>query len=337
MREGINSDALHYWRITGYRESDLDAFCRAFDERFMIAKISFIPGNAAKISISQKTWQRQEGHYGTIVQIFERIATSELGKTFDGSIIIWLEDGAFDYTRDRTGTIPIFAFGRSIDDTRTLLMPDPSYLGSAGYLEDITELTALDTMPFEKKGKSIFWRGAATGTGIDDPELWGGCARGILALKAKRLNNPQVLDAKITKIDHLSREQQTNLNTLGVVSEYLPFEKFLQHAYLIDADGFHCAWRSFYLKLATKSVTVKMASNWEQWYFRELRPWVHYVPLMSDLTDVEELHRWLEAHPDRCKEIIDDANQFIRAMTVEREIERLAVDCAALLSLRQQD
>ncbi len=335
MFTGINEDALNYWRITGYQDSDLDQFCRAFDERFMIAKITFIPNASAKISISQKTWTRQEGHYGTIVKTFEKICATPLGRTLSGSIVVWLEDGAFDYTRDRTGTVPLLAFGRSVDDTRTILMPDPSFLGANGYKQDMDNLAAIDTVPFEKKGRAIFWRGAASGTGMDYPSLWESCARGILALKAKKLNRPEVLDAKITKIDHLSPEQQKNLTEHGVVGDYVPFEKFLQHAYLIDADGFHCAWRSYYLKLATKSVTVKMASNWEQWYFRDLRPWVHYAPLMADLTDVVELHRWLEAHPNECRAIIENANAFARSLTYESEMEKLAKLCHAILLLRR--
>ena len=56
---------------------------------------------------------------------------------------------------------------------------------------------------------------------------------------------------------------------------------------VFDVDGNSNAWSSFFWKLRSGSVTLKVESPFEQWYYGRLKPWVHYVPVAANLSDVD--------------------------------------------------
>lgn len=45
-----------------------------------------------------------------------------------------------------------------------------------------------------------------------------------------------------------------------------------------------------------------------------LKPWVHYVPVKTDLSDLREMYEWAESHPNLAKEIADNGTHFARMM-----------------------
>ena len=140
--------------------------------------------------------------------------------------------------------------------------------------------------------------------------------------KAKDPQNSDILDARFTKIDHLPGIQQKIFRDLGITDTYMEFYEFLKFKYLINADGYSCAWKSLFLKLASPSLTVILQSDIEQWYFRELLPWVHYVPMRFDAKDVIDVYEWLIGHSDEVEEIIRNANKLVSSVSYGREIER---------------
>lgn len=332
----INRNALRYWGMTGFRDQDLDAYCRANDAEFMFARVNFSPGIAPSVIISTRTWKLNEGHYPAMMRFFSRVASTDIGRELSGSVLVHLEDGLFDFSRNKTRAVPLLAFGRAIDDTFGLLVPDPAFLESNGYLAELAEIARHEEQLKEPKINRIFWRGAASGTWFDNPDHWTVNARAKLVLKAKDLDDPSILDAKLTKVNHLPEIQQKMLHEKGLVAPYTDFYDFLKYKYLIDADGYYCAWRSLFLKLASRSLVIKVASDLEQWYFPLLEPWVHYVPLRSDSSDVCEVFSWVESHPEEVQQIIHNANKLVATITIEQEIEKAAYLCQRLLTFRRQ-
>jgi hypothetical protein len=39
------------------------------------------------------------------------------------------------------------------------------------------------------------------------------------------------------------------------------------------------------------------------WFHQFLKPWVHYIPVASDLSDLEDRWKWAEAHPKEAQRI----------------------------------
>lgn len=328
----INEDALRYWSRTGYSSAQLDAYCRANDQEFMMARVVFAPGEEPKVTISNRTWALQEGHYGAIYRFFMQLAATEIGRSLSGTILIHLEDGIFEHTRHITREVPLLGFGRSVDDTYSFLMPDPAFLYSDGYCQEIEQIVTRERELAAKKINRIFWRGAASGTNFHN-QNWRDNARGKLVLFAKETDNQSILDAKLTKIDHLPEDQQQHLKESEVIDTYTDFNDFLKYKYLIDVDGYHCAWKSLFLKLASQSVVLKVSSNLEQWYYRNLKPWQHFIPVRSDSSDLIEIYNWVERNQENCQQIIRNANLLVDSITIQSETEYMAKLCKRILSL----
>ena len=47
-----------------------------------------------------------------------------------------------------------------------------------------------------------------------------------------------------------------------------------------------------------------------QWFYHEWKPWVHYVPVKHDLSDLFERIEWLRANDDKAHEISVNAIKF---------------------------
>jgi Glycosyl transferase family 90 len=68
------------------------------------------------------------------------------------------------------------------------------------------------------------------------------------------------------------------------------------------------------LKWALYSNSVVLAQNptYTSWAMEEeLQPWVHYVPIADDLSDVEEKARWVAEHDEQAQEIARSGSLWI--------------------------
>ena len=59
-----------------------------------------------------------------------------------------------------------------------------------------------------------------------------------------------------------------------------------------------------------------------------MEPWVHYIPIKPDFSDLEDKMQWLETHDEEAKEIADNAYEF---MLLHREPEQM--QCYAGLAM----
>ena len=55
-----------------------------------------------------------------------------------------------------------------------------------------------------------------------------------------------------------------------------------------------------------------MQSRLEQWYYDEILPWVHYVPVSSDLSDVDAAVAFVLDGGDAARRIAEAATKFAR-------------------------
>lgn len=327
----INSSAIRYWELTGYTASDIGALCNQINSEWMFAVVTFLGNGKISFDISQRTWDRGEGHYPTVMQVFAAIAKHPLLRNERGNIVVWLEDGMWDWCQPYSRKIPMLAFGRNVHDSTTLLMPDPAYIGAIGYEDDFVQSRRFREMiPWERRESTIFWRGAATGIGIEGPE-WGATARARLACKAQEVGDSRIIDAKLSRVKHLPQEAAEGLRARGLVDAEVPFERFFHYKYMVDADGYHCAWKSLFLKLATGSTVLKMNSPFEQWYHRELVPWRHYIPVSSDLSDLMDIYSWLITHDQQAKEIAETGASFASSVTLDGAVEGIITSVAQVL------
>jgi hypothetical protein len=327
----INEPSLQYWRHTKLNQERFDQICQRLDGESMFARVVINNGQDPTITLSTNTWERQEGHYPTIADLFAAIVRHPLLEGLHGGFLVWLEDGMWEPSRWVSREVPVLAFGKHIHDQHTLLMPDPAFLEGVGYESD------RETMRVWREGvtwgdriPTIFWRGAATGLGIEGHE-WDRTPRGRLVLAAQKLNEPEKVDAKISRLRHLAESQREVIRNSGVVGDEVPFQDFLKYKYTVDVDGYCCAWKSLFLKLLSGSATLKVQSVYEQWYHRELVAWKNYIPLNPDCSDLKEVYDWMVHNDDAVQIITNNGLEMIEKVTFERSTDEVVAVCAEIL------
>jgi serine/threonine protein kinase len=63
-------------------------------------------------------------------------------------------------------------------------------------------------------------------------------------------------------------------------------------------------------ELATGSVVLLVESQWKLWYSDMLQPYVHYVPVSWDLSNLLEVVQWCKDNDETCKNIAGNAREF---------------------------
>lgn len=128
--------------------------------------------------------------------------------------------------------------------------------------------------------------------------------------------NPDYVDAKFTSYDQLlspgeegQKYKEFMLKTVGFPSPFVPFEEMVKYQYNISIDGCVSAWARTPWILFTKSVLL-YHSLFETFYTPFLKPYVHYVPIKSDMSDLKEKIDELRANPELYKKIVENGAQF---------------------------
>jgi hypothetical protein len=301
----------------------------------MFAMVTMHGGGKISFSVSQKTWERHQGHYPVVMQLFNAVSKDPRLSRTQGSFVVWLEDGMWEWCQGYTRRAPFLSFGRSISDTTTFLIPDPAFIGALGYAAERKQSDQFASrVLWRERRPTIFWRGAATGIGIEGAD-WIHTARAKLVLAAREIGDPSVVDAKLTRIQHLPPEQILKLAREGIIHDEVPFEDFFKYRYVVDADGYHCAWKSLFLKLMMGSVVLKIDSPFEQWYHRNLKPWRHYIPVSRDAKDLRELHKWLLTHDREAQTIAREGRELIARVNLESALDGLVMIIENILAARE--
>lgn len=253
-----------------------------------------------------------------MVTFFAETLRSPEARGLRGTFLVWLEDGMWDTHRELPRRAPMLAFCRKRSDPYTFLLPDPVFLQSLGYIQERAEISAIEqTIGWQNKKPAAFWRGSGSGIGMET-HGWMEVPRVKLSYLSKQLNDKSKLDAAISEVlNYGAPELNERVHNLGIAGEHRPFPEFLRYKYLIDVDGYANAWKSCFTKLCSSSVVLKIQSEWEQWYYNRLLPWVHYAPVRSDLSDIVQIIDWCRAHDQQCQQMVLNAHELVHSLTFE--------------------
>uniref|UniRef100_A0A6C0F9K4 Glycosyl transferase CAP10 domain-containing protein n=1 Tax=viral metagenome TaxID=1070528 RepID=A0A6C0F9K4_9ZZZZ len=203
--------------------------------------------------------------------------------------------------------IPLFAFACKKECSKYTLIPDIHYLESNGY-QNIKK----DDIPWEQKQSIAYWRGQPSGFKVTAKEDLNLLPRIKLAYLSENLN---LLDVKITNgIVNLKRDISKYLKTLSIYGEKKDFIENYKYKYVINIDGFGPAWSGLYLKLCSKCLVFCIESQFKQWYYEGLLPWVHYVPIKSDMSDLEDQVKWAINNDEKAKNIAEASYKFMKSL-----------------------
>jgi hypothetical protein len=158
----------------------------------------------------------------------------------------------------------------------------------------------------DKIPKAVF-RGATTGAG-STPET-------NQRLKALEIADPDLMDIGITKWNLRPRKHESDDYYRLIErpsykkTEPLDLQDQSKYKYILTLEGHVAAYRLSY-ELSSGSVILLADSQWKMWYYKFLEPWIHYVPVKEDLSDLKERILWCRANDGKCQKIAANAKEF---------------------------
>ncbi|EGG11221.1 family 90 glycosyltransferase [Melampsora larici-populina 98AG31] len=210
---------------------------------------------------------------------------------------------------DNIELVPLFTFAKTTTQNDVLVTPLEQF--SDTYIGD-------DPSWNSKKLNKLLWRGSTTGAefmkGID----WKSSQRSrlhFISHENKITNQPDRLkvlveDSKTKEVNVLDRELkrlndrfmdtsfsggpvQCDPETCDYMRSHIQFahtmglDESYQYKYLIDLDGNGWSGR-FHRLMSTKSLVLK-STIFPEWYADRVQPWVHYVPIKVDYSDLYDV------------------------------------------------
>jgi len=205
--------------------------------------------------------------------------------------------------------------------SNSLLIPDFEYLQSHGYREYERVLKKRARTWSHRKPLAI-WRGVTTG--MPNGPDWRSLPRVQLCeLGALR---PNLFDVGITGVVQLEQacDVERELRSKKLMRPYMKRDHWGYFKYHIDIDGNSNAWSGLFTKLMTGSPVLKVASpgGFRQWYYDQLQPFVNYVPVQSDMSDLLEKLLWLHANDDKAHAIGMAGRKLATSLIYESELEK---------------
>lgn len=168
-------------------------------------------------------------------------------------------------------------------------------------------------IPWENKKDIAVFRGSSTGAGTTiDTNI-----RLRLAYLGNLPENKEYLDAGITDWTLRPRKIKGEKYLQSISIDKLPFtliQKLSQkeqqyYKYIVNVDGHVAAYR-LSMELSCGFCILLAPSEYKLWYSDLLQPYVHFIPIKKDLSDLIQKIKWCRQNDTKCREIAKNAVQF---------------------------
>lgn len=207
------------------------------------------------------------------------------------SIVIVEDDGYDNYN------VAAFVKTREIKDKNCYqILGRLQYQRHWGYLNEPIQKYHLTEWKYKKN--EIVWRGAPT---------------------VGKWKNELYQDRKYF-CDLYHKKYNVGFNTIWdnesesykiLLKDSLNIEKQLEYKYIISIEG-NEKDSGLNWKLRSNSLVIMRPPLFESWLMEsKLEPWIHYVPLKNDFTNLDEIYNWCLNNDNKCKDIVRNANIFM--------------------------
>ncbi|XP_019716298.1 protein O-glucosyltransferase 1 [Hippocampus comes] len=228
-------------------------------------------------------------------------------------------------------TLPVFSFSKT-SDYQDIMYPAWTFWegGPAVWPIYPTGLGRWDLMrhdlkksaaqwPWKKKESKGFFRGSRTSPERDP----------LILLSRER---PELVDAEYTK----NQAWKSDKDTLGrAPAKEIPLVDHCKYKYLFNFRGVAASFRFKHLFLCG-SLVFHVGSEWQEFFYPQLKPWVHYIPVKQDLSDVRELLQFVKDNDSIAQEIAIRGMEFVSEHLQMRDVscywERLLTEFSQLLT-----
>ena len=175
-----------------------------------------------------------------------------------------------------------------------------------------------------KKPVCVF-RGSATGCGIT-PDTNMRIKATVMSHKMI-LDGKKILDAKLTGWNRKPKIFNGQIKEINLRNappgfkagkeNYMNLEEQSNHKYILNIDGHVKAFR-LSNEMRMGSVILLVDSPYTLWFQDKMEPYVHFVPIKSDLSDLENRIDWCINNDEKCKQIAKNSLEFYNKYLTEK-------------------
>jgi Glycosyl transferase family 90 len=180
---------------------------------------------------------------------------------------------------------------------------------------DIPNVRKYD-IPFHQKKNAVVWRGSSTGGK-------GNTSRDQLVRKYQHHPN-KALNIKYSNL--VQGYQNTNNQ---YILQPMSMEDQLKHKFIISIEGNDVATNLKWL-MYSNSVVFMPKPIVASWFMEDqLLPYVHYIELKDDFSDIEEKYNWCMQHLNECEQIAKEATKYVEQFldrNKEKEITKAVIE-----------
>lgn len=116
----------------------------------------------------------------------------------------------------------------------------------------------------------------------------------------------------LTQREYFYSDAVSKENVVAEKGKWIESKEMVEYKYILDMDGNACTWDATAWKLNSGSVLFKVESGWRQWFYDSFHPWIHYVPIADDFSDLQEKYHWCETHPEECERMVSNAKDLFQ-------------------------
>jgi len=199
-----------------------------------------------------------------------------------------------------------FTKNRSDNDRKSILLKCPN---EGRHWNLVYDRSSFVDIPFDKKNNKLVWRGVTTG----QPSRPGN----RFTLVEKYFRKHDEIDVGFNGITQ-GKHSYAKYTISGMsVTELLKYKYILAVEGNDKASGLNWA-------LASNSLVFMSKPTKFSWLMEDkLIPGFHYVPVKDDFSDLLENVRWCNKHPEKCKQVVQNANQYMNQFMDQKNEELL--------------
>jgi hypothetical protein len=248
-------------------------------------------------SVQYKKADTIPDHHDRFSVIYSTLRTLAQGRRLPNVIfLVSLHD-----TLNSPSPCPIFVMSKKIGDQK-ILFPDFEALAGRYQVIEGVDLETVDfAIPWQERRDMLIWRGSGAQGDITSENMH---TKSRVKLCQLSMEYPSMIDAGFTFCIPFCIEQYRK--------EYLPFETIFSYKYQIWPDGNAASYSKSGWRFYSGSTVIKPDSNNIQWYYSDLKPWIHYVPVKENLEDLIDTLCLLKENESLAQQIAINGQQFAR-------------------------
>jgi hypothetical protein len=181
----------------------------------------------------------------------------------------------------------------------------PSY--STHVISEIPPDSGIPALWKDKIDK-VVWRGSPTG--------FGPLTNRTRFRSLVKLSSLPDVDACFSRFHHSSDDPKKDLELLTHLGIACPqnqteFHEFARYRYVLDMDGNSWSDRFIHL-LSLGSTVIKQAPKFDDAVTLKARPYIHYIPVKSDMSNMEDVLRHCRSNPTYCQKVAENGVRFVK-------------------------